>query len=274
MAEHSTEPHQYKLPVHLRFERPRVLTHGAIRLTAPCQSNVNPDSTPCARRADRLKSLLLPVIVACAFIWPSSCAHAPTGPREAVFRERSAAADTLVTRGCYRCLQEATRIYQQLLTERYRTPLTAQKAHDSFMMLALRERELGVPDSRAGVKAHQVGKVASASPTISVRRCCRCWPRHPPRAGSCRTAATIRATTTTGWPSDSRWHGQRSIVQAYGYIALDCSLTLPADLRPSTRICLPPTRTAWLSRLTSSAVSDATPGGGRTRAPAERAAVL
>jgi hypothetical protein len=61
------------------------------------------------------------------------------------------AADTLVARGCYRCLQDATQIYEQLLRERDVTPQTAQKAHDSFMLLALRERELGVPASTAGV---------------------------------------------------------------------------------------------------------------------------
>jgi tetratricopeptide (TPR) repeat protein len=195
---------------------------------------VSPDSTPFARRADRLKSLLLPLIVACAVIWPSACAHAPATSRESAFRQRSSAADALVARGCYRCLQEATGIYRQLLTERYRTALIAQKAHDSFMMLALRERELGVPDSGAALEAHQVGRVATpashdlcesllsalASPSTEGR----ILPdgRDDPRNDYNGLARRLQAA----WPS--------SILPAYGYIALDCSLTLPADLRPRT----------------------------------------
>jgi tetratricopeptide (TPR) repeat protein len=193
-----------------------------------------PDSIPFALPADRLKSLLLPLILACVVIWPSACAHAPTVPQDAAFRQRSSAADGLVARGCYRCLQDATRIYEQLLTERSRTPLTAQKAHDSFMMLALRERELGVPDSGAGVRAHQVGGAATpashelcrsllsvlASPSTEGR----VLPdgRDDPRDDYNGLAQRLQAA----WP--------RSPVYAYGYIALDCSLTLPVELRPRT----------------------------------------
>ena len=173
-------------------------------------------------------------IVASVFSWPAACAHAPASARDAGFRERSAAADDLAARGCYRCLQEASRIYQQLLTEGFRPPQTAQKAHDSFMMLALRERELGIPDSRAGIKAHQVGGVTTsashdlcesllsvlASPSTEGR----VLPdgRDDPRDDHNGLAQRLQAA----WP--------RSLVHAYGYVALDCSLTLPADLRPRT----------------------------------------
>ncbi len=193
-----------------------------------------PDSTPFARPADRLKTLLFRLIVGCVCIWPSACAHPPAVSQDAAFRQRASAADDLVNRGCYRCLQDATRIYEQLLTERARTPLTAQKAHDSFMMLALRERELGIPDSGAGVRAHQVGRAATpashelcrsllsvlASPSTEGR----VLPdgRDDPRDDYNELAQRLQAA----WP--------RSPVHAYGYIALDCSLTLPANLRPGT----------------------------------------
>jgi tetratricopeptide (TPR) repeat protein len=186
-----------------------------------------------ARHADRLKSWLFPLAAAVA-VTASSCAHAPAAARDVAFRERSAAADDLVARGCYRCLQEATGIYEQLLTERPRAPLTAQKAHDSFMMLALRERELGTPDSRAGVKAHQLGAVATpashdlcqsllsvlASPSTEGR----VLPdgRDDPRNDHDDLARRLQAA----WP--------RSVALAYGYVALDCSMSLPADLRPTT----------------------------------------
>jgi tetratricopeptide (TPR) repeat protein len=196
--------------------------------------HVSPASIRRAPRADRLKSLWFPVLLAVVFSWPSACAHAPAPARDAVLRERSAAADGLAARGCYRCLQEATGIYEQLLAERFRAPVTAQKAHDTFMMLALRERELGVPDSRAGVKAHQVAGLATAashdlcqfllSVLASPSTEGRVLPdgRDDPRDDHNGLAQRLQRE----WP--------RSVAHAYGYIALDCWLTLPAELRPRT----------------------------------------
>jgi tetratricopeptide (TPR) repeat protein len=181
-----------------------------------------------------VKPLLFPIIVAWALIGPLSCAHSPARSRGAALRERLSVADDLAARGCYRCLQQATEIYEQLLTERDVPILAAQKAHDSFMMLALRERELGVPDSTASAKAHQRGTVttpdshdlceslltALASPSTEGR----VLPdgRDDPRGDYNDLARRLQVA----WP--------RSLVHAYGYVALDCSLTLPADLRPPT----------------------------------------
>ena len=100
-----------------------------------------------------LPLISLPVIalfglfsLACATARPV----APGAPRPtpAALAERLADADALAARGCYLCLKAAAAAYAALL-EHSNDPSVARKALENYLMVALREIELRIPDSGA-----------------------------------------------------------------------------------------------------------------------------
>ena len=89
-----------------------------------------------------------------------ACAPRPvrvTSPQLApdVLAARLTEADRLAARGCYLCLKEAAAAYAALLAET--DDLTARiKALENYLMLAIRENELRIPDSGALDAARQL----------------------------------------------------------------------------------------------------------------------
>jgi tetratricopeptide (TPR) repeat protein len=75
---------------------------------------------------------------------------------------RLAEADRLASRGCYLCLREAAAAYAALLVETD-TPAVAARSLENNLMLALRERELRMPDSGALALALQLQSRVPAS---------------------------------------------------------------------------------------------------------------
>ncbi len=65
---------------------------------------------------------------------------------------RLAAADSLAAHGCYLCLRDAAAEYERLLALTV-TPSLARKALENDLLIAIRERELRLPDSGAAGRA-------------------------------------------------------------------------------------------------------------------------
>jgi tetratricopeptide (TPR) repeat protein len=88
-----------------------------------------------------------------ATIFASACA--PRGPSPQLVAEGAKAA-ALFSEGCYTCLKESLAIYEKHL-QSARPPLdTAEKAFDAALLIALREKELGIPWQAAMSKAREM----------------------------------------------------------------------------------------------------------------------
>jgi tetratricopeptide (TPR) repeat protein len=108
---------------------------------------------PSANIPSVFQSRYLPVI-ALVCLFSLACATGrpvPPGPPRltpAALALRLAEADALAARGCYLCLKEAAAVYATLL-EHSKDPVVATKALENYLMIALREIELRIPDSGA-----------------------------------------------------------------------------------------------------------------------------
>jgi tetratricopeptide (TPR) repeat protein len=97
----------------------------------------------------------LPIFQCCVASVP---AHVDL-PAPGAINVRLAEADRLASRGCYLCLKEAAAAYEALLhspaADTLGQPLAA-KALENYLMIALREDELRIPDSGARDAARQL----------------------------------------------------------------------------------------------------------------------
>lgn len=180
-----------------------------------------------------IRAVLLPLVAACVAVATVSCTHLPDRVPDSAIQQRLAAAEDLTARGCYRCLKDAAAIYDELLGPSSPAVTTiAQTAHDTYMLLALRELELGIPDSGGRGRAHRL-------PGITNRRshevCERLLSALAARSGDHIVVShgedelspdhrNVVVHLQAGW--------RHSIVQAYTYVALDCALSLSAGLQP------------------------------------------
>jgi tetratricopeptide (TPR) repeat protein len=80
---------------------------------------------------------------------------APKGPPPQLVAE-AAKAQSLFGEGCYACLQDALAIYQKHLLMKQPPIGTAEKAFDAALLIAVREKELGIPSSAAMTNALQL----------------------------------------------------------------------------------------------------------------------
>ena len=97
----------------------------------------------------RLRLLVVSAVLAAA------CAA--RGPSPQVLAER-AKADSLLRQGCYSCLQEALAIYERHAALQQPPPGAARAAFDTAVLLAVREKELGIPKDAYGFKAFELAK--------------------------------------------------------------------------------------------------------------------
>ncbi len=79
--------------------------------------------------------------LACSVLIVSACAA--RGPSPQVLAELGKA-DALLRQGCYTCLKEADAIYTRLSAVPKPLPAARQGAFDAAMLIAIRERELGM----------------------------------------------------------------------------------------------------------------------------------
>src|SRR5687768_15032634 len=79
--------------------------------------------------------------LACSILIVSACAA--RGPSPQVLAELGKA-DALLRQGCYTCLKEAQAIYTRLSAMPRPVPAAKQGAFDAALLIAIRERELGM----------------------------------------------------------------------------------------------------------------------------------
>jgi tetratricopeptide (TPR) repeat protein len=77
---------------------------------------------------------------------------APKGPPPQLVAE-AAKAQSLFNEGCYTCLQDALAIYEKHLLLKQPPIGTAERAFDAALLIAVREKDLGIPSSAAMKKA-------------------------------------------------------------------------------------------------------------------------
>ena len=86
-----------------------------------------------------------------------SAACAARGPSPQVLAEM-AKAESLVRQGCHTCLTEALAIYERNATLKQAPPGAARGAFDAAVLLAVREKELGIPGDAYGFRAVELAK--------------------------------------------------------------------------------------------------------------------
>ena len=144
--------------------------------------------------------------LACSVLIVSACAA--RGPSPQVLAELGKA-DALLRQGCYTCLKEADAIYTRLSAVPKPLPAARQGAFDAAMLIAIRERELGMFPTGHGSRS-TAG--ASARRRLCRRRCrlglaLRCCST-PPSSSSAKPAAWIPNSA----PSSPAVRGRRWIL--------------------------------------------------------------
>ena len=86
-----------------------------------------------------------------------SAACAARGPSPQVLAEM-AKAESLVRQGCHTCLTEALAIYERNAALKQAPPGAARGAFDAAVLLAVREKELGIPGDAYGFRAVELAK--------------------------------------------------------------------------------------------------------------------
>ena len=81
-----------------------------------------------------------------------AAACAPKGPSPQLIAEM-AKAEALQSQGCYTCLKESLAIFEKLLQAKVRPAGVAERAFDTALLVAVREKELGMPSDESMAKA-------------------------------------------------------------------------------------------------------------------------
>jgi len=103
----------------------------------------------------RLLAIALLVVVA---------ACGPKGPSPQLIAEM-ARAEALQSQGCYTCLRESLAIFEKLRQARVPPPSIAEKIFDTALLLATREKDLGIPADESTKKAKSL-VVPSRQPVL------------------------------------------------------------------------------------------------------------
>ena len=140
-----------------------------------------------------------------------------------------ARADALVRAGCYACLKDALAIYQRAAATGD-APAAGLRAIDTALLLALRERELGLGGGRALELAIDLASRQPVPFDIGVfRSVADVQPWHANGVPEERTDASLGPLRklNTAWP---RWREQlehgaaHDVVRAYYLLSLDCAI--------------------------------------------------
>ena len=99
----------------------------------------------------RLRVLIAAGLLAC---WPAGLfvACAPKGPSPQLLAEM-AKAEALQSAGCYTCLKESLAIFEKLRSAKVQPAGLAEKTFDTALLIAIREKELGIPSDDAMARA-------------------------------------------------------------------------------------------------------------------------
>src|ERR1051325_8213226 len=97
---------------------------------------------------------LLAILAACA----------PKGPSPQLLAE-AARAEALQSRGCYTCLKESLAVFEKLRQAKVPPPGIAEKVFDTALLIAAREKDLGIPSDESTKKAKSL-VVPSRQPVL------------------------------------------------------------------------------------------------------------
>jgi tetratricopeptide (TPR) repeat protein len=151
----------------------------------------------------------------------SACASITFPP--ASTRAELARADRLLSIGCYACLKEATQIYERARGRGPARAAIAAQAHQALVLMALRERELGLPASNAAQRA-VTPETLPADVFDHVLRIVG-EPQHLPDGEADALAAAMAPLIQT-----LSNHAARSLPAAYALAAVSCRTSGdPAD---------------------------------------------
>jgi tetratricopeptide (TPR) repeat protein len=137
-------------------------------------------------------------------------------------------ADALVRAGCYACLTDALTIYERAAATGL-APVAERRAIDTLLLLALRERELGLDGGNALQRA--VGLASRQPPPVDIDvflSVAEAQPWHPGGVSKERQESLLPSLRTLfkSWPA---WRArlapgaERDLLRAYYLLALDCT---------------------------------------------------
>jgi tetratricopeptide (TPR) repeat protein len=101
----------------------------------------------------RFRAMTAVGLLACWSAGLTSCA--PKGPSPQLVAE-AAKAEALQREGCYTCLKESLGLFEKLLLAKVQPPGIAEKAFDTALLLAIREKELGIPGDASMQRARSL----------------------------------------------------------------------------------------------------------------------
>ncbi len=87
---------------------------------------------------------------------PSLRVRAPLGGRSPQLVAETAQAEAAFRAGCYTCLKESLAISERHLQAKQPPVGTQERAFDAALLIAIREKELGIPGDAAMIKARQL----------------------------------------------------------------------------------------------------------------------
>ena len=116
-----------------------------------------------SNKAPMRRCWLLVVLSACLPVCLAGCA--PKGPSPQLVAE-FAKAEALQSEGCYSCLKESLAIFDTLAEAKVPPPGVEEKRFDTALLIAIREKELGIP-SEASMRAALDRIVASRLPLLA-----------------------------------------------------------------------------------------------------------
>ena len=109
----------------------------------------------------RLRTLIAIGLLACS---PIGLACAPKGPSPQLLAE-AARAEALQSQGCYTCLKESLAIFEKLRQAKVPPPGIAERVFDTALLIAAREKDLGIPTDDSTKKAKNL-VVPSRQPVL------------------------------------------------------------------------------------------------------------
>jgi len=209
-------------------EDPRSTWHAAACCTQPLGARIARNGVSLWRRGMHATTRLF--VASIALLGVAACAPRPTldpRPGMAVTAEL-ARADALVRAGCYTCLKDALAIYERLATTGA-APAANDLAIDTLLLLALRERELGLG---AGRSLERAIELAGRQPPpfdigvfLSVADVQTWHANGVPEERADASIGPLRRMNIA-WP---RWRGElepgaaAGLLRAYYLLSLDCT---------------------------------------------------
>jgi tetratricopeptide (TPR) repeat protein len=139
-----------------------------------------------------------------------------------------ARADGLVRAGCYKCLTEALAIYEKLAAGPTAVPVAAYRAVDTAVLLAMREREIGLGSGRSRQRAEELARELPApadySTFLSIVDAIGWKPTgvSPEQQGAPVGMSRSVNANFAGWRATLQASAPLDLLSAYQLVTLEC----------------------------------------------------